>query len=141
MNATKNSFPEPLELEIPVPPSVNMLYSDVMFTDKMGKRRVRRVLTKKAKAYKEEIGWMAISAANHAEWEYHDRARISIRLELVFRDHRKRDITNCIKIVEDAISEALGFDDRIVDAFFVRRAGVDRNRPRARVSIQEIAPK
>jgi Holliday junction resolvase RusA-like endonuclease len=81
---------------------------------------------------------MAKSAANHAGWEYHYGSRVSMILDLVFKDKRKRDITNCIKIVEDAVSEALGFDDRLVDAFLVRRVGIDRNKPRARISIQEI---
>jgi Holliday junction resolvase RusA-like endonuclease len=59
-------------------------------------------------------------------------------MDLVFRDRRRRDITNCIKIVEDAAAEALGFDDTVVDVCLVRRMGVDKHNPRARVSIQEI---
>ncbi len=84
---------------------------------------------------------MAKSAAAHAGWEYHYGSRLSIVLDLIFRDRRKRDITNCIKIVEDAISEALGFDDKLVDAFLVRRIGIDRDHPRANISIQEITPR
>ena len=128
----------PLEFEVAIPPSVNNLYINRTYRDKKtGKPITRRILSKEARTYKAAVGWEAKGEAMQAGWEY-GGGRISMRLDLVFRDHRRRDITNCIKIVEDAVAEALGFDDRVVDAFLVRRTGVDKNLPRARVSIQEI---
>ncbi len=129
---------QPLEFEVSIPPSVNMLYLNRTFRDKKtGKQITRRILTQEAKTYKQVIGWEVVAIAMEKKWEY-GGGRISMKLDLVFKDHRRRDITNCIKIVEDAVSEALGFDDRVVDSFLVRRTGVDKHLPRARVSIQEI---
>jgi Holliday junction resolvase RusA-like endonuclease len=129
---------QPLEFTISIPPSVNNLYINRTWRDKKsGKRVIRRIMTDKARDYKQMAGWEAKAAAMEARWEY-GGDRISFKLDLVFRDHRKRDVTNCIKIVEDSVAEALGFDDRVVDVFIVRRMGVDKHNPRARISLQEI---
>jgi len=129
---------EPLEFEVAIPPSVNNLYINRTWRDKKtGKRIIRRIMTNKARNYKEMVGWETKAAAMAAKWEYRGD-RISFKLDLVFRDHRKRDITNCIKIIEDSVSEALYFDDRVVDVFLVRRMGVDKHNPRAMISLQEI---
>jgi Holliday junction resolvase RusA-like endonuclease len=128
----------PLEFEVSIPPSVNNLYINRTWRDKKsGKRIVRRVMTKKARSYKQAAAWEVKGAALESGWEYTGK-RISFHMDLVFRDRRRRDITNCIKIVEDAAAEALGFDDTVVDVCLVRRMGVDKHNPRARVSIQEI---
>lgn len=129
---------QPLEFTVSIPPSVNNLYINRTYRSKdTGKTVTRRILTNKAREYKEIVGWEAKASAMAANWEY-GGDRISFRLDLVFRDHRKRDITNCIKVIEDSVAEALGFDDRVVDVFIVRRMGVDKHNPRARISLQEI---
>ena len=133
------TYGDPLEFEVSIPPSVNNLYINRTWKDrKTGKHVTRRILTQEAKTYKEVVSWEVTAAAMRAKWEYQGH-RISFMLDLIFRDHRRRDITNCIKIIEDAVAEALGFDDRVVDYFLVRRMGVDKHHPVARVSIQEVS--
>ena len=126
-----------IDVEIDIPPSLNNLYFSMSYKAKDGKYRCRRVLSSEGKAYKHAVGFIIKSAAQHAGWFYSGE-RLSMRLRLIFRDRRRRDITNCIKIVEDAASEALDFDDRVVDAFYVVRSGIDRENPRAYLTIAEI---
>lgn len=132
-----NPTTEIINVSVDVPPSVNHLYFSRPYT-KDGRQHCRRILTKQGKDYKEAVGWIIKMAANHAGWTYHEGDRLSIGLTLVFKDNRRRDITNCIKIIEDAAAEVLGFDDAVVDAFFVRRAGIDKNNPHARLSIAKV---
>lgn len=129
---------ELINVSVEVPPSVNHLYWSQTYRGKDGRQHCRRLLTKDGKQYKESAGWIIKMAANHAGWIYHEGDRLSIGLTLTFKDRRRRDITNCIKIIEDAAAEILGFDDTVVDAFFVRRAGIDKNNPHALLSIAKV---
>ena len=126
-----------IDVEIEIPPSLNNLYFSMSYKAKDGKYRCRRVLSGEGKAYKHGVGFIIKSAAQRAGWFYSGE-RLSMRLRLIFRDRRRRDITNCIKIVEDAASEALNFDDTVVDIFSVFRSGVDKERPRAYLTIAVI---
>jgi len=106
---------------IPVPPSVNNIYHNV------GKSRR---MTGRAKIYKEQVGWIAKTWAAENNWAY-DGGDVSMSLDLIFSNKIKRDITNCIKIAEDAVSETLGFDDRKCVEFIVKLVGYDKKNPRA----------
>lgn len=47
---------------------------------------------------------------------------------LRFSNQRRRDISNCVKVLEDAISETLGFDDSAIDQLYVQRVSTaDKN--------------
>lgn len=127
-----------INVTVDIPPSVNHLYFSRPYRGEDGRSHCRRILTKEGKHYKTEAGWMIKMAANHANWTYREGERLSIGLTLTFKDNRRRDITNCIKIIEDAAAEVLGFDDTVVDAFFVRRAGYDKKNPHAILSIAKI---
>lgn len=133
--------PDPLgrlSFDVDVPPSTNNLYASIPYWDaKAGKNRCRRALTQKARNYKEVVGWTVKSAVNEQGWEYNG-GRLAFTMRVTYRDRRRRDITNCIKVVEDAVAETLGFDDTVVDSFIIVRAGVDRNRPHVSVTLTEI---
>lgn len=127
------------EVEIEVPRSTNNLYMDVPYRDKSsGKCRCRRVLTQEGRTYKDIAGYTIKAAANRAGWEYNGE-RLKITLHIYFKNRIRRDITNCIKIAEDAAAEALGFDDTVVDYFLVERAGIDKVLPRADLVISKIS--
>jgi Holliday junction resolvase RusA-like endonuclease len=121
-----------LLVEVDVPPSVNNLYISVR-----RKGACHRVLTSEGRNYKQVAGWAIIDAARECDWEYNGE-RLSMCLDISFKDRRRRDITNCIKIIEDAASEVLGFDDTMVDAFLVRRVAPNKKRPGARLYISKL---
>ena len=131
-----------LSILVDIPPTVNHLYYDVPYKNrKTGKYHCRRRLSDEGKNYKETVGWTIKGQAQEDGWEYKSGDRIHITLDLTFGDNRRRDITNCIKVIEDAVSEALAFDDRVVDEFFVRRVGIEKGNPYAWVSIDKIGGK
>ena len=131
-------FENEIWVEVDVPPSVNNLYIDVNYRPKGGgKRTCRRVLTQDGRIYKQIAGWAIKIAARDCGWEYNGE-RLSMCLDISFKDRRRRDITNCIKIIEDAAAEALEFNDTVVDAFLVRRVAPNKEKPGARLSITKI---
>lgn len=115
--------------EIPVPPSVNTLYANV--------KGHGRVKTTESRQYQEIAGWAARAWAMENEWEY-GGGRIEMHLRIWFPTRHRRDITNCIKIAEDSVANALGFDDTVVDKFTVERAGYDKENPRALIGVREL---
>lgn len=120
-----------------IPPSVNRLYRNGTARKKGGEGLVgRRFLTEEGRSYKDEAILRVKNAAAHANWEYQG-GRIALYVHLTFATAKARDISNCVKVMEDAIAEALGFDDSVVDLLVVYRAGVDPARPGAVVLIEE----
>ena len=106
---------------IDVPPSVNNLYSN---------RGKARVLNTRGRAYKEYTSWTAKAWAQENNWTYAG-GQVAMGLDLIFPNKIRRDITNCIKISEDAVTEALGFDDTKCVEFIVRLIGYDKENPKA----------
>lgn len=112
---------------LPVPPSLNNAYKNV----KRG-----RVLTKEAKDYKE-------SAKQHIEklarqFRCPVGARFALSMKLYFSSNHRRDVSNCAKLPEDALSEVLGFDDCRVDRLLVERSGVDAANPRCEITLEVL---
>lgn len=119
-----------LTLTVPVPPSLNNAYT-------RGKGHGKRVLAKEGRTYKANIGKaLAESAAAATFAQALLGKRLALTLRLWFRDRQRRDISNCVKLAEDALAEALGFDDCAVDALLVVRAGFDKDRPRCEVVLE-----
>lgn len=96
-------------------------------------------MTDEGKTYKAVVGYIVKGEAQRKGWKY-DNERIKMSLLLIFKDRRRRDITNCIKAVEDAAAEVLGFDDTVVDDFHVHRGRVDKSNPRAYLTVSVITP-
>lgn len=117
-----------IEFTLPLPCSVNELYTVA---------RGRKVLSRKAKAWKDEAFFLTLKSLN-------GNARniiighASIRYDFTFPDHRKRDISNYIKQVEDMIVYAgLIEDDSLVMAFSATKTIVKGVRE-VRVKVEEI---
>lgn len=118
-----------LVLTVPLPPTTNNAYSQG--------RNGRRFLVQSGKDYKADI---------------HDRVKIfsqgwrptgklRLTIGLVFPDNRRADISNRIKLLEDALAEALGFDDRDIWQLYVWRSEPDKLNSRCEVRLEEIGSK
>jgi crossover junction endodeoxyribonuclease RusA len=123
-----------LQLDLPLPPSVNNQYVSV------GKRRV---LSATAKAFNRDV-MRLVSAARTADQlpPFADRllseSLLGVYLVYFFETPMKRDLDGGLKITLDALARALGFDDRsIVDLQLSKR--IDPLRPRVEVEIETIA--
>lgn len=123
MNSNK-----PLTIETEIPPSTNNAYVN----SSRG-----RVLSAVARAFKDATGWQALILARQLRWRYQQGHRIGIKIDLYFKDDRRRDIDNCAKLVIDAIAQALGFDDCIVDDLHIRRRPPDKQNPRCVVKVEQ----
>jgi Holliday junction resolvase RusA-like endonuclease len=115
-----------LTLTAPIPPSLNNAYTN-------GRGHGRRVLTKEGRDYKEYVASSLLGTQ-----PLPDGARIGLAIQLWFPTKRRRDISNWVKLLEDALSEALGFDDCAVDRLLVERVGYDATRPRCEVTIEVL---
>jgi Holliday junction resolvase RusA-like endonuclease len=111
-----------LVAELPFPPSTNHLY----FTDKYGKRR----LTKEGKLYKQNVQQHLME---QRAWKHCPRPPFELSLHYYLPDHSRRDLSNLIKAVEDALSTYLHYDDSCHYAAHQYKAGFDK--PHGRVVI------
>lgn len=103
-----------------LPPSVNHMYRP---NGKGGK-----ILTDEAKTFRELVCYEARSTANAQGWKV-PLAPLSLTILLTYGDDRRNDLDNRVKAAQDALSLALGFDDRRIDALTIRRVGVEKCRP------------
>jgi Holliday junction resolvase RusA-like endonuclease len=85
-------------LELKYPPSTNVIYRRSGF---------HTYLTNEGKRYKQDV---ADYVSENAVPKFGD-AKLKITFTLRPRDKRKRDISNCIKIAEDALQDSGVFDD------------------------------
>lgn len=119
-----------LQLTVGLPPSLNNAYATI---------RGRRVLVTAGREYKEEVLCILMRLADaQAFMRSAKGARLALTLRLWFKTKQRTDISNRVKLLEDALSEALGFDDCNVDLLVVQRAGYDKERPRAEVVLEII---
>jgi crossover junction endodeoxyribonuclease RusA len=140
---------------LPLPPSINHQYTE---------RDGRWVLSREARHYKEHLAkaFRRLKAAGKLrpqetdepaanlplrlfdEPEPPDPLRPSpppflrLRLEFFFKTAQRRDLDNGLKIVQDAICQALGVDDRqVVAVELVKR--VDAQNPRLEVTVTALS--
>lgn len=91
-------------LHLPWPPTTNHLYATVA-----GKR----VLTKAGRAYKRLVAQEVMVA--RASEAFPTPVWASLTITAYFPDHRRRDLSNLVKLVEDGLTEgAVWSDDRQV---------------------------
>jgi crossover junction endodeoxyribonuclease RusA len=104
----------PLRFALPWPPSMNHLYP----TNKLG----RRFLSKRGAAYHEAV---AVELLHQRIPRDRLDGRIALSLYLSPPDKRRRDISNLVKCLEDALTSAgVWVDDCQVDDLHVRRCEV-----------------
>lgn len=117
-----------LILSVDVPPSLNHLYATV---------KGHRTLSARGRSYKKDTGWIIKQEALQQAWEGGERYSLTMRLW--FKSRQRRDLSNTIKVLEDSLSEALGFDDTCIDRLVVERVGVDKERPRCEVELEVLS--
>ncbi len=110
---------------LPLPPSANHLYAN-----KRGGGG--RVLTEEGKAYKEAVMKQLMSEGARSRAP---ELPVVFSLWLLFPDRQKRDASNCIKAIEDAVCAYLLYDDRHHHELRVYKA-LDRANPRAVVLLE-----
>jgi Holliday junction resolvase RusA-like endonuclease len=64
--------------------------------------------------------------------------RFTLSLTLHFPDKRRCDLDNRIKLVQDALSDALGFDDKQIDRLIVQRGEPDKQKPRCELYLTDF---
>ncbi len=113
-----------LSLRLPLPPSTNHAYTQAKrwTRDKETGERTSytgRMLTEKAAAYKEQVGWMFRQQTTEDE-----RAGLPERLtvSLVVHHETEIDLGNIEKLLIDAIFGVLGRDDRTIWHLLVTRS-------------------
>jgi Holliday junction resolvase RusA-like endonuclease len=97
-------------------PSTNNAYKNVVKHN-----RCYRALSSSGAKFKRRTIQRARKAAESAGWVYLKGQRLGLRLTLTFKNGSRSDISNRVKLVEDAIAEALGFDDNVIDLLVVER--------------------
>ena len=123
-----------LKLTLPLPPSINSQYVTV------GRRRV---LSKTAKSFKSDVRKLIerlrsagdIPPALEAEFQ---GSLIGAYLTFHFETPFRRDLDGGLKIALDAVSDALGIDDRmVVDLHLVKQ--MDTLHPRLEMELETIS--
>ena len=105
---------------LPLPPSANNLYANKRSSG-------GRVLTEEGKAYKAEVMTQLMQEGARARMP---KTPVVFSLWLLFPDKQRRDASNCIKAIEDAVCSYLLYDDRHHHVLHVYKA-LDRKNPRA----------
>lgn len=121
-----------LMIVIPLSPSLNNAYAT-------NRKTGRRFPSKELTAFKNRAVPLIRDAAT--AFTPPANARYSLRLTHYFKDKRSctvSDMSNRIKAAEDALFEALGFNDRAVDEVSSKRGGVDVAWPRTEVVLEVI---
>lgn len=119
-----------LTLELAVPPSLNNAYATV---------RGRRILSLEGRRYKAAAEGMAQIRAAEQRFQVPPQGRPALALKLYFPTNRRRDISNCVKLVEDALATALRFDDCCVDRLVVERGKPDGTGARCEVRLEVLS--
>lgn len=102
---------DPLRFQLPWPPSLNHLYP----TGRNG----RRFLSKRGKAYHEAV---AVELLRQRVPRKRTCDRIELTLLLQPPDYLRRDVSNLVKCIEDALTRAgVWMDDCQVDDLHVHR--------------------
>jgi len=99
-------------LTLPYPPTVNHLYATV---------HGRKVLSAKGRDYHEAV-WNLV---NRAQVQPFGEKRVAYHVTVFPPDKRKRDLSNLVKAMEDALTKAgIWDDDSQVDRLTFERAHV-----------------
>lgn len=120
-----------IALTTPLPPSLNNCYTN-------GRGHGRRVLTAEGRKFKQEVAILLNTKPLVWLKPLPEGARIGLSLRFWFKTRQRTDISNRVKLLEDALAEALGFDDCRVDRLFVERAGYDAAQPRCEVVVEVL---
>ena len=116
-----------LHLVLPLPPSVNALYRAI--------GRGRNILSKQGREWYATSVPLIRQQANG----WFVTGRVGIRVEITWPNKLRRDISNVVKSLEDAITKAKVWgDDSQIDDLRVIRKPVDKGDPRCEVWIEAL---
>jgi crossover junction endodeoxyribonuclease RusA len=130
----ENDMVGTLRLTLPLPPSINSQYVTV------GRRRV---LSKEAKSFKADVKKLIDRLRSSGQIPpdleaAFQRSLIGAYLTFHFETPFRRDLDGGLKIALDAVSEALGIDDRmVVDLHLVKQ--MDTLHPRLEMELETIS--
>lgn len=112
---------------LPCPPSLNNAYTT-------GRGHGKRVLTSEGRAFKAQAALLVRNAAALAGFTVPDKQPIRLTFWFYFANVQ-RDGSNAVKLIEDAVAEALGFNDSRVVAMTWHKA-IDKAAPRCTVAVK-----
>ena len=116
-----------MKLTIPFPPSANHIWRE-------GRGRTFR--STEYKTFVQHVGWLWLQAVPPL-WSQTERYAVAI--ELIYDSNRRYDVDNRVKPILDALTKAGAWkDDSQVDAILVVRGEIDKDRPRAQVTIEKL---
>lgn len=112
-------------MTLPWPPSVNRYWRSV---------NGRVLIAAAGRQYRMDVELVAALS----KFKQHGAAKVVVRIAAWFPDKRRRDIDNVLKAPLDALTSARVWDDdsQIVD-LRIRRAGIDRERPRLEIVVED----
>ena len=126
-------MPTQLLVTLPWPPvSTNRLYATVSANTRGG---LARVLVPEARAWRDEV----IVRARGWGWYPPKTGDLALLLWICMPDRRRRDISNYVKLTEDALALALDFDDSRIRTLHVERQ-VDKANPHIQAQLYEWGP-
>lgn len=100
-----------IRLELPWPPSMNHYWRNVAG---------RTLISKEGRDYRTAVQWQA--TAEGWKQPFPAGQRVSVRINAVPPDKRRRDLDNMLKPMLDALTHAgLWADDSQIDELFIRR--------------------
>lgn len=113
-----------IRLTLPWPPSVNRIWRQY---------QGRVLMSREGRTYRQAVldEWL------QAQQQGLGRQRIRLVIDAHVPDARRRDLDNLTKCALDAMQAARVFeDDSQIDDLRIRRAGIDRARPRLEVELE-----
>lgn len=66
------------------------------------------------------------------------KTSVGITVRLYEPDKRRRDVSNYLKLIQDALARIAFVDDSQIDDVHVMRGGLDRAKPRAEIEVREL---
>ena len=115
-------------LTLPVPPSANHLWRNL---------RGATLLSKAARTYRKVVGEAVLMRGPGVSLPLTGRLRLTIILTAP--DRRRRDLDNCIKPIQDALTHAgVWVDDEQIDALIIHRDPPNKAQPGVYVAVSEL---
>lgn len=116
-----------MNLTLPFPPSVNRIWRSV---------GTRVLLSREGRAYRQAVGLAVLQARVQG----FGRRKVRVSVMAYMPDARRRDIDNLWKAAGDALQACrIMDDDSQIVRLLIEHGGIDRNRPRLDVEIEEAA--
>ena len=97
-------------LVLPLPPSANHMYRPITISRQSERPRYSLALTPEARAWKEQATVLARQWARHNDWMLVTHDWVIIWFQVIWPDHRPRDIPN-LKALWDALEHVIYRND------------------------------